>query len=242
MKKPFEIILGVVLMASAIVSMEGCGINQEKFKKQALEMLEKKYNETFYLTQYSGSDFYGNEYDVTAYSEEYPEVLFRCKVARDGSYMEDEYVAERVSAEVEEKMSDELGHLPGYYFMKAEPLSKSIDSKEAGMTPEEFMRIKPSDRFVLLLHYSPEEKNIQKVYQSIEAAVREEPDLSGTIRFTVTDADTLKEAEEYFGQNAGIYDGYNQIVKDSFIIELGYSQGTLQMSESEFEREAGSQV
>jgi hypothetical protein len=241
MKTWKRIILGVMIMAAA-GGMEGCAVDREKFEKQALDMLAAKYGETFYLAQYHGSDYFGNEYEVTAYSEEYPEVLFKCTGDRGGTYIEDEYVAARVSADVEEKMSAELGTLPGYYFLKAEPLSKSIASADAGMTPEEFMGIKPSDRFLLMLHYCPADRDARAVYQAVEAAVQKEPALSGTVRLTITDEETLKKVEEYFGQNAGIYDEYDQLVKDSPVMEIRFSKGQLQTKETDFAEEAGNQV
>ena len=64
---------------------------------KAKEFLEKKYNESFEVTDYMGQPFMSNYYEVRAFSNKYPEMMFTASVSNDKEGVSDSYAAKLVS-------------------------------------------------------------------------------------------------------------------------------------------------
>lgn len=213
--------------------------DQYKYEKQACRLLEKKYHQEFQIFQYEGKEWTANYYKVIAYSEEYPDILFEAQIKDDGSEIYDEYICARVCRKIETQMEEYLEGLQGYIQLKVLPLVKGIDSTDADMSIEEFMDADKKNRFAVYLCYCPQIKNIKNVYKSLYNVFQQLDYMSGNIQLYVTDEKTLKEVQNYFDENAKIYYEYEAILEDADHIVIPFEQGTIQLSEQEFERRVG---
>jgi len=74
--------------------------------EMAEKLLEEKYGGEYVV--YSVGNSWGtstnNTFTALCYEKSEPTVRFEAKVAKDGSYMHDEYVSRKVSNKMEEKM------------------------------------------------------------------------------------------------------------------------------------------
>lgn len=241
-RKIWKRVMGVFLMAAITLDLSACVSNKKDYEDQACRLLEEKYGEQFEIVEYYGQDRQEEVYEVMAASNHYPDVLFEAKAACDGSYVSDEYIASRVCRLIEEQIEQNLGNLPGYVVVKVQAISKSIDSSNADMSIQEFVSIKSKNRFVIYLHYTPVDKNVEKAYQAIEDILLGMDCLNGTIQFYITDEKTLKQVQEYMEEHAKVDNEYKEIVEKIDRITIPFEQGTIQMSEGEFAERAGDRL
>lgn len=224
---------------TAALNITACAPDRQEYEEQACRLLEEKYGEEFEVYDYLGSDHIKNSYKITAFSREYPEILFEAEAAEDGSSLSDQYVASRVCRKIEEQVSGNIAALPGYFQIKVQAVSMSIDSADADMSPEEFASLKTNNQFGIYLHYCPVQEEWEKTWQVIEKAVYGMEYLRGSIFLYIVEEDTLKKIQNYLDENAELYYEYDQIVENVSEIPIPFENGVVQMSENEFLEMAG---
>lgn len=229
-------------MTAVGMNLSACIVNSKEYEEQACSLLEEKYGGQFEVVQYYGKEQLEDFYEVLAVSEDYPDILFEAKAACDGSYLSDEYVSARVCRKIEEKLEQNLSILPGYMLIKVQAISKTIDSADADMSVQEFVSIKEKDRFVVYLHYVPEEKDAGRVYNVFENAFSGLECLNGTMQLYITEEKTLKQIQEYFGEHAKTDNEYKEMTDGIDRVTIPFDLGVIQMTESEFIMEAGGRL
>jgi len=238
MRKIIKKIAGVLIMATVTTNLTGCIMTKNQMMNQAGELLEQKYDEQFNVLECYGRMNFDGDYEVVAASQEHPDVLFEAKVLKKDLFLSDEYVTSRVCRSMEEQILQNLGDLPGYLFVKVQAISKSIDSDNADITMEEYLKLKDNNRFVVYLHYSPTQKNVQKVYETMESIFCELGKINGTIQLYIVEENILKQVQEHLDELPKIDEAYRDILKDIDRISIPFENGKMQMTEEEFMMEA----
>lgn len=239
MKRIKKLTAGVFLMGIAVTELMACVPNRQRYEEQAVQLLQEEYDEEFEIEKYMGHQSMNEYYEVTAFSKKYPEVLFEAKAACDGSYILDEYVASRVCRTVEEQIENNLSGLQGYIQIKVQAISKSIDSNKADMSIQEFMSIKTQNRFVVYLTCSPVKTDMRQLYQTLSGAFTGLECITGSIKLYITDQEILKQVQKYLEENAKVDYEFDEALEHTRPITIPFENGVLQLSESEFIKEAG---
>lgn len=236
-----KMMIGVIIMAAAMV-FSGCGMNQDGYKEQAARLLNEKYDEVFVIDKYLGQEHMNDYYEVQAYSENYPAVLFEAKAAKDGSTISDEYVAARVCYTIEKQIQSNIESLPGYMQIDVHAVSNSIDSSDADMTPKQFAELKTKNKYVVYIHYCPQEYDADRVYEVILNTMNGLDYLSGRIRFYIVEEEVLSQVQNYLEEYANLYYDYEELLGDSVCIEIPFENGSVNMAKEEFVKKAGGQL
>lgn len=242
MKKILKIIVGVLLMSITAAELMACVPNRTEYEELSVRLLQEKYDEEFEIAKYLGRQSMNEYFQVVAFSKDYPELLFEAKVACDGSYVMDEYVASRVCHLAGERIEHNVGALPGYMQIKVEAVSKSIDSDKADMSVQEFMSVKTKNRFAVYLIYCPSGKDSEKTYQAIVSAFSGLECMSGNIQFYLTDEKILKQAQEYLSETTNIDYEFTEALEQTEPIEIPFEKGVVQLSEPDFIELAGDRL
>lgn len=206
-----------------------CIVSIREYEEQACILLEEKYSEQFEVVRCYGKDRFREFYEVLAVSESYPDILFEAKAACDGSYISDEYVSARVCRKIEEKLEWNLRTLPGDMLIKVQVISKTIDSANADMSVQEFVSIKEKDRFVVYLHYVPEDT--ERVYDALENAFDGLECLNGTMQLYITDEKTLKQIRGYFEKYAKTDNTYKKITDGIERVSIPFEHGLIDIQD-----------
>ncbi|MEZ3487912.1 MAG: hypothetical protein K1W22_15360 [Lachnospiraceae bacterium] len=233
-----KIIKGVVVMAMA-AELAACKMDQSGYEERALHMLEEKYDEKFTIWQYAGREFTRGYFTVICSPEEAQDILFETRVANDGSYIEDDYVSAVVCDQAERQIDENLEYMEGYLLEKVVPVSKSLDSADADMSVEEFMSLKPGNRFAVYLMYCPQERGADKAYKELQKAFSGLDCMSGNIQLYVMQEEELKEMQGYLAEMTEPDSGFEERTEGKKRITIPFEKGILQMSDREFAEEAG---
>lgn len=242
MKKIQRKLAGVFVMAIVTANLTGCIPSEKEKINQAEELLEEKYGERFDVLEYYGKLNFEGDYEILAASEEHPDVLFEAKVVSEGSYISDEYVTARVCRTIEEQIYQNLSGLSGYLFVKVQAISKSIDSSNADMTVQEYISFKSKNRFVVYLHYTPEDKDVENTYQVIKNIFSGIEGMNGTIQLYVVEEDLLQQVQEYLDEHAKVDETYKDKLEGIDRISIPYENSEIQMTEEEFAEAVGGRV
>lgn len=229
-------------MAAAMAALTACSMKSEEYEEQMCSMLEEKYGEEFAVAEYLGLERMENRYEAVCYSQAYPDILFEAQAAADGSYLTDEYIAARVCRKIEDKILDNMGSASGYIELKVQAVSKTVNSQDADMSVENFVKMKNGNRFAVYMHYCPVEKNAENVYKSLENSLNGMECLSGNIQLYPVGEETLKAVGNYLTENAKLYHEHDEMVKDVERITIPFENGKIQMEEQQFLKEAGDRL
>lgn len=229
-------------MSIAAAELTACVPNKKKQEAQAVQMLNEKYQEEFEIERYLGGESMSGNYEVLAYSTEYPDILFEARAARDGSFLSDEYIASRVCRLAENQIEKNLGGLAGYLQVKVQAVSKSIDSVQADMSIQEFMSIKTKNRFAVYLVYHPAEGDIKRIYEALANTFTGLECMSGNIQLYLTNEKILKQVQDYLSETAKVDYEFDEALEHTEPVTIPFEHGVIQVSETEFREMAGDRL
>lgn len=242
MNRIYKMILGGMIVAAAMTGITACMPGEKEYRKQALELLKEKYAEEFSVEQYMGREWVNDYYEVMAYPDENPELLFEAKVACDGSYIADEYISARVCRDTEEKILENLSGMKGYIQLKAWPTLKTVQTDMTAMDLGEFLTASPGNQFSVYLYYCPVEKNTEETYKVIQKAFTGLECMKGKLRLYIVEEEQLRQIQAYFSDNAKIYQEHEDILKECKCISIPFCDGKIDMMMEEFIEKAGGRV
>lgn len=231
-------IVGVIVMTALAVDLTACGKNQKEYEKQALCMLEEKYKEEFIVHEYCSLEYLEGYFTVICYPEEKPWILFKAKTACDGSYIEDEYISAVICHKTEQKINENLAYMEGYLLEKVIPVSRMIDSDRADMSVEDFMLLKPKNRFAVYLMYCPKQKCAEKTYAEIQKTFQGLECISGNIQLYIMQEKDLKEMQGYFAETEELNYQFEEMTEHIEKIIIPFEHGKIQMPKEEFVQKA----
>ncbi len=235
-------IVEVIVVAALAAGLTACEKTQKEYEEQALCMLEEKYKEEFTMHEYCSLDYLEGYYTVICYPKEVPQLLFKVKTACDGSYIEDEYISAVICHKAEQKIDENLMFMEGYLLEKVIPVSRLVDSSHADMSVEEFMSLKPKNRFAVYLMYCPEQKNAEKLYAEIQKTFQGLECVSGNIQLYIMQEEELKEMQGYFAGTEDLDYRFEKMTEHTERITIPFEYGKIQMPEEEFVQKAGNLI
>ena len=213
----------------------GCG-NVISHEKQAIEMLNEKYNDSFEIESVQSQSFSGGYYTVIAYQEEEPTLLFRADIDSDGTGLSDNYVARILYRDMAEQVAWNLNQLPGTYYIYVEAMFEPTMLKKPGITLKEFMEETPKNKFTINVNYAPEETNPEEVYAGLANIFQNMENISGKIHLYIMDETHIARVQEYMETHDRCYDEFEDMVENASVGLIDFENGTIVTAKDEIIR------
>ncbi|XCP83588.1 hypothetical protein ABXS75_10885 [Roseburia hominis] len=231
-------IVSSFVMATAVMNLAACALGGGKNEENVLRMLEEKYNQKFGIAEYYGYDRSAGSVGVLAYSREQPDILFEAEAARDGSYLNDEYVAACVFRKIERKMEENIKNMPGDFVLKARTGSKAMDSADFNMSIEAFQELKEGSRYAVYLFYAPKEQESAETYEALKDIARGLPELSGNVQLYIVEEKLLKKVQGYWKEHTNFDYELEELLGDVENVEIPFEKEHLSVTREKFEYKA----
>lgn len=228
----------VICLGMAVTMLNGCGSSESKYREMAQVLLKEKYGEEFQIQEYWGRDWSEDSFEVCAYAEEEPEILFEAEIACDGSYISDDYVTAKICRRLEETVKENLSQLPGYLEVKASSFLEKVKYTDPSMSVKEFVNLIPNNSFDVYVYFSPMEGS-KELYQILSKAMNNMGGIDGSLHFYSVEEEKLKEIQEYLTENAKLNFDFQQSLDAAAEITIPFEDGSFQMTEDEFNRAWG---
>jgi len=225
------LILIIVSLIAGLLS--GCmGNSIEKRKAKAKELLEKEYNESFTVTDYIerkiGEDFFR----VTAYADNYPNIIFSASVDVYGKGISDSYGARRICDTISKYVKSKLSYLNRDCYVFSRSLIEEMYVENPSVGIEE-LKSEMQDRTVDIFVLIPEEANKSIVInESMFADLASEFDyMAGFMRAYLVNDELLNEIQTHLNKNDKLsYELNKELIKlDGY--EYYYKNGVLTRAE-----------
>ena len=233
--------VGVVMMAM-LMAETACGSKGDR-TQIAKEALESKYNEEFEVTEVYDNNDRWEAFNAIAYSETNPEILVYARVENDGSYVADNYLSKIMGAKIADVVDGNMGGLLGAGYIYVSSLSEDMGISDLSISISDYAQFNPRNKFTISIYYSPEENNAEYVYDRLAGCLKGLEMLNGYIFLHVIDEKNLHSIQEYIETHAFYeQDDYRQYLDNELKIQIGYSDGKIDMTRDEFIRKAGNAI
>lgn len=232
--------VGVVMMVM-LMTETACGSKSDRIQI-AKEALENKYNEVFVVT-----DVYGNNrrktFNAIAYSETNPGILVDASVENDGSYVEDDYLVKIMGQRIADVVDRNMGGLLGASYIYVSTLSGDMGISDLSISIADYAAFNPKNKFTISIYYSPEKHDADHIYNCLSGCLKDLEMLNGYIFLHVIDDKNLHSMQEYLETHAFFErDDYSEYLTNELKVQIGYSNGQIDMTRDEFVRKVGSAV
>jgi hypothetical protein len=216
----------LILAMIILLGLSGCMkdsksmSDREKKANLAEKLLHEKYGKNF--TVYSEGGSYGtltdDTFTVLAYEKNAPTLRFRADIAKDGSYMLDDFISTKVSDKIETSVRKDLQQANINIALKVGAGVTGIDSKNADMSVDEFIQKVPKAAFVITVVMekkilSFEEAN--NLVALLSNSIQKFPNLKGSVDIYVGSKSMLENFNRYNRENPGGDSGMYETVKNA---------------------------
>ena len=205
-----------------------------KKMKEAERLLEEKYGEKFVAERYAGQRVLDSFFTVVAYAKSYPYVLFRVFIDTDGEMMTDEYVGRRISCRLAETLQSRFRKLPGMYYVAVMPMDYLFIADNADVSFEALGETDFHNRYTIYIFATGMENSDPVFYKHLSGIFEGLDFLQGTLELYFTDEKGIEKIQEYVEVHELFYDEFNEMIKSSFVGEIPFSHGRLDMAQANF--------
>lgn len=229
----------VVIMAMSGIS---CSANGDRIAI-AKEALEEKYNETFEVMEVYDNYDRREVFNAIAYSDSHPDILLYAKVAKDGSYVGDNYLAKVIGKRIADAVDGNMGGLLGASYIYVSPFAEDLQAGDASISIEEYVALYKENKFTISIYYAPERHDADYVYNCLSNAFEGLDELSGYIVLHIIDEENLRNMQEYIESHAVFKQkDYQNFLENETKIKIEYENGRIDMMREEFVTKAGAAV
>jgi hypothetical protein len=235
-----------ILFLSIFCLLSGC-INEEgtkgsgskgEAKKLAKDLLQEKYEDEFVV--YSIGNSWGtlteDTFTALSYEKNSPTVRFEATVAKDGSYLIDEYIRRKISDEMEKRMLDVMQNSSFNIGLKVGPDIKIVDSNNTNMTVEEYMKLAPNLGF--RFYVVTDAKNLsdneaRELVDVLSRSVQEYSNINGSMDLYFSSTSTLDQFNDYIKKNPNADSGMFEILEEANHEQHDITNSTLELTAEE---------
>ena len=219
----------------------GCESPAER-KKQATEALEQKYHEKFDIVSYEAPKLLEDYYTVTAYSLEYPDLLFKATLDENNDSVMDSYVTKRLCNRMSEIISKNLGTLEMDYYVFTDALLEDTVLTDPEISVSEYMEENPGNKFMVYLFIEPQKGSVSNIMESLLHMMDGITTVSGTVFFYLADANLLEDIQEYVSSQDDLYTDFDRMTEDAYIGSVKFEKGYFSLSETALKKMVGDQL
>lgn len=238
--KLFRRYLLLILAGIALVGLSACSDDSDPKSERDLaeKMMHEKYGKDFVV--YSVGNSWGtmtnDTFTALCYEKGASNVRFRVKVAKDGSYMSDEYISSKVSEKMKKRMMRVLQTSPFKMALKVGPAVATIRSTDADMEPEEFMKKMPKNLFALYVVIDANQLSNEEAAQIVDVlnkSIQVFPELNGAIDLYLGNRSMIDRFNQYNRKNRSADHGMDEILKDAKNELYGIENNKVQLTAEE---------
>ncbi len=229
--------LGVIIVA-AVAGIEGF-VSPSVRGKQAEAALNEKYQEEFVVTSVKEGSFFQGYYTVTAYAQEYPELLFQASIENETGNLSDSYVSKRVCDRLSEKISWNLGTLETEYYVFAEAMLGETLLTDPEILLEDYLAEYPYSRFTVYLCINRDGCSASNIVSSVAHMLDDIPAINGSITIYLPNAELMNRIQEYVASNVTTYTDFDRMVEEVRIGSLAVNEGKFALTEENLRDMAG---
>lgn len=229
-----------------LVGVSGC-MNEEgtkgsestdEAKKLAEELLQEKYGEEFVV--YSVGNSWGtlteDTFTALSYEKTSPTVRFEAKVAKDGSYLIDEYISRKISDEMENKMLEVIKDSPFTIALKVGPDIKIVDSNHSDMSVDEYMKQVPKLGFRFYVVTDAKNLSAEEASEMLDLLSRSiqlYPVINGSMDLYFDSHSTIEQFNDYIKENPNADSGMFEILEEANHEQYNITNSTLELTAEE---------
>lgn len=235
-KKYIKLIISILFVCIIASGVGGC--MKENRIDIAQELLKAKYGEDFKMYTYGKSfgTLTNNTFTVVCSPVDEPELRFEAEIAKDGSYMIDEYVARKVSDKIEKKMMEVLNSSKIDISVKVGSGTKTIESSKSDMSAEEFIELMPNAKFAIYVVIGKTGLTSEEAFVItglLNKSLILTPNINGYIYLYLGPTEMITRFNEYKQENPWADKGMFDILKDANSVEAEISKSVFNIKNDE---------
>lgn len=228
-------------MTVLTTNLSGC-VNPAVQKDKAADALREKYREEFQILSCSQTGPFADYYSVTAYAEEYPDLVFRASVDRESGTVSDTYVTKRVCGRISDKISENIAELSAEYFVFTEAMLGGSALDNPNVTLEEYMQDSPGNQFTVHLCIEREDARAQNIVSALSNMMKDIPDVSGMICIYLADESMLSDIREYVWAHDATYGDFEDMTDEAYIGAVEFVNGNFDLTAENLKEMAGNRL
>ena len=183
----------LILLLINIILVTGCS---GSWREDASNMLQAKYGETFTVTKYLGKDFKYKYYEVEAYSNNYPDIIFTASIENDLSGMSDSYGTKRLGRTISNTLTEEIKELDTNCYVYTEFVIPDYPVDDPNLTVPE-MNNELEQKSVSIYIFLTEDFGVDEVITTVEKSLLHIPKFKGVLRIFRLSNQEIEEIKEY---------------------------------------------
>ena len=204
------------------------------YEELAVELLNKKYDDFFEVERVQSHSYFRGYYTVIAYKKENPDLLFRAYVDSDGAGISDNYIAKWVCHQIADRVAQNLDALSGIYYISADTVMDIAALNNTNITIEEFVKEYPKTKYMIHVHFCPEETTAEEVYRGFGNAFHDLESITGKIYLYIVDETMLAKVQEYTETYDKYYDDYKTMMENYSVGLIEFENGKIKTTKEEF--------
>ncbi len=236
-------IVRVIIMSMFTANIfGGCGVKPEEREQRAKELLERKYNKTFEISEIYPIAIGQVYYDVQAFAADMPELRFMASIDIKDDNFSDNYVNRLVCYRISQKIGENLDDLPAYYYIYSHSLGFQAPADDPEISIEDYSKLTSDFKVRTELYIVPEDLDAGKLYECLKKSYEGLECVNGNIMVYILDRGQMDSVREYIETNDDLYGTYEELTEDFFNVFVPFNHGTIEISEAEFSDAIGDKL
>ncbi len=241
-KRTAIVILAIISLIGVSGCMNGEGTKSpestDEAKKLAENLLHEKYGEEFVV--YSVGNSWGtlteDTFTALSYEKNSPTVRFEAKVAKDGSYLIDEYISRKISNEMESEMLEVMKDSPFTIALKVGPDIKIVDSTNSNMSVGEYMEKVPKLGFRFYVVTDAKKLSAEEESEMLDLFIRSiqsYPAINGSVDLYFGSPSMIEQFNDYMKENPNADSGMFEILEEATHEQYNITNSTIELAAEE---------
>ncbi len=194
--------------------------------QEAAQILEDKYHEKFEILSLKQPDLGTNYYSVFAYSVDYPDLVFRADISRDAAISTDEYVCDRVCAQMSEKMEENLQALQDDYSIFTEAMLPGTAITDPNASLKAFLEDGPN-KFYIYVCIAKQEESDGTISKELSHILDGLEQIDGTLQLYYVDQELLSDIQGYVTSHDKVYTEFDEMTRDASICTIPFKNSSI---------------
>ena len=241
MKKGKYYLIGVALMAVALMNLNGC-MNPALQKKQAEKALEEKYGEAFQITNYNGVAFGDDYYTVDAYAEAHPEIPFLASIDLKNGVVSDPYVTKRLCGRISDKVIENIAAIKDDIYVFTEAALDGTLLTDPEISFEAYIQEMPETKFYIHIFIDHQASTKKELVNELLKTADGFPQLNGSLCLYFGTEEQLNNIREYAESHNELYREFQTMTDDMYIGTYKIVNGNVLLTEYELMEKAGDRL
>lgn len=207
----------------------------ESLEELAEYKLNEKYSRPMVVDHVQGGNLLDTFFNVVAYDEERPKLMFAAKVNNDGKGIADNYVGRILCSKLSDRIEKNLDSLRGFYFIHSQMEYEAWTLTDPETDLDEYLTEHQEKRYIILFAFSADETDFdfENYYSGLENLLTGLPVSEANVVLYNCDERMLANMEGYFEEKDRIYDDFTSMVSPYRIGKVKFENSRLMATKEE---------